>query len=141
MCTLAGFSRSGYYRSLIPALPASQEELKLRDALHKVALEWPAYGSRRMAKELRKQGWEVNRKRLQRLMREDNLLCVAKRKFVVTTDSGHPLPVYPNLPPTMKVTGLSRNCSSVAGLSASVLAFFWWAGGTLRAMRLLIGPG
>ena len=76
--------------------------------MHKVALEWPAYGSRRMAKELRKQGWIVNRKRLQRLMREDNLLCVAKRKFVVTTDSGHPLPVYPNLPPTMTVTGLNQ---------------------------------
>ena len=108
MCTLAGFSRSGYYRSLFPAPVSSQEDLKLRDAMHKVALEWPAYGSRRMAKELGKQGWRVNRKRLQRLMRKDNLLCVAKRKFVVTTDSGHPLPVYPNLPPTMTVTGVNQ---------------------------------
>ena len=41
-------------------------------------------------------------------MREDNLLCVAKRKFVVTTDSAHPLPVYPNLPPTMNVTGINQ---------------------------------
>jgi putative transposase len=108
MCTLAGFSRSGYYRALNPASALCREELELRDAMHKVALEWPAYGSRRMAKELRKQGWIVNRKRLQRLMREDNLLCVARRKFVVTTDSGHPLPVYPNLPPTMEVTGLNQ---------------------------------
>ena len=108
MCTLAGFSRSGYYRSLIPAPKASQEDLELRDAMHKVALDWPAYGSRRMTKELQKQGWKVNRKRLQRLMREDNLLCVAKRKFVVTTDSGHPLPVCPNLPPTMTVTGINQ---------------------------------
>lgn len=108
MCTLAGFSRSGYYRSLKPLPGSSPDDLKLRDAMHKVALEWPAYGSRRMAKELRKRGWTVNRKRLQRLMREDNLLCVAKRKFVVTTDSGHPLPVYPNLPPAMNVTGLNQ---------------------------------
>jgi putative transposase len=108
MCTLAGFSRSGYYRSLLPVAGSSQDDLELRDAMHKVALEWPAYGSRRMTKELRKQGWIVNRKRLQGLMREDNLLCVAKRKFVVTTDSGHPLPVYPNLPPTMNVTGLNQ---------------------------------
>jgi transposase InsO family protein len=108
MCTLAGFSRSGYYRSLNAAQGSSQEDLKLRDAMHKVALEWPAYGSRRMARELREHGWKINRKRLQRLMREDNLLCVAKRRFVVTTDSGHPLPVYPNLPPTMEVNGLNQ---------------------------------
>ena len=108
MCTLTGFSRSGYYRSLDPAPKQSAEDLKLRDAMHKVALEWPAYGSRRMRKELEKRGWKVNRKRLQRLMREDNLLCVAKRKFVVTTDSAHALGVYPNLPPTMILTGINQ---------------------------------
>jgi len=108
MCTLSGFSRAGYYRSLAPQPKHSQEDLKLRDAMHKVALDWPAYGSRRMARELKKLGWKVNRKRIQRLMREDNLLCLAKRKFVVTTDSAHPLPVYPNLPPTMKVTGINQ---------------------------------
>jgi len=108
MCALAGFSRSGYYRSLDPAPKQSTEDLKLRDAMHEVALEWPAYGSRRMRKELEKRGWKVNRKRLQRLMREDNLLCVAKRKFVVTTDSAHALAVYPNLPPSMKLTGINQ---------------------------------
>jgi transposase InsO family protein len=108
MCTLAGFSRAGYYRSREPAVPPSPEALNLRDAMHRVALEWPAYGSRRMRKELEKRGFPVNRKRLQRLMRQDNLLCVAKRKFVVTTDSAHPLPVYPNLPPEMEVSGLNQ---------------------------------
>jgi transposase InsO family protein len=108
MCSLAGFSRAGYYRGQEPAPKQSQEDLKLRDAMHRVALEWPAYGSRRMGRELRKRGWKVNRKRLQRLMREDNLLCVAKRKFLVTTDSAHPLPVYPNLPPKMTVTGMNQ---------------------------------
>jgi transposase InsO family protein len=108
MCTLSGFSRAGYYRSLAPPPKHSQEDLKLRDAMHKIALDWPAYGSRRMARELKKLGWKVNRKRMQRLMREDNLLCLAKRKFVVTTDSAHPLPVYTNLPPTMKVTGINQ---------------------------------
>jgi putative transposase len=85
-----------------------QEDLKLRDAMHTIALDWPAYGSRRMTRELRKLGWKVNRKRVQRLMREDNLLCVAKRKFVITTDSAHPLPVYPNLPPSMEVKGINQ---------------------------------
>jgi len=108
MCTLASFSRAGYYRSLDPAPGQGEEDLKLRDAMHRIALEWPAYGSRRMARELRKLGWKANRKRVQRLLREDNLLCVAKRKFVVTTDSAHPLPVYPNLPPTMEVTGVNQ---------------------------------
>jgi transposase InsO family protein len=108
MCTLTSFSRAGYYRSLKPEPKPTREDLELRDAMHRIALDWPAYGSRRMAHELRKRGWKVNRKRVQRLMREDNLLCVAKRKFVVTTDSGHPLPVCPNLPPTMKVTGINQ---------------------------------
>ena len=108
MCSLAGFSRAGYYRAQLPEPKPSQEDLTVRDAMHRVALEWPAYGSRRMSHELRKRGMKVNRKRVQRLMREDNLLCVAKRKFIVTTDSAHPLPVYPNLPPTMKVTGINQ---------------------------------
>jgi putative transposase len=108
LCGLAGFSRSGYYRAQNAGPKQSAEDLKLRDAMHKVALEWTAYGTRRMKKELERQGWKVNRKRLQRLMREDNLLCVAKRKFVVTTESGHPLPVYPNLPPQMTVTGINQ---------------------------------
>ena len=108
MCSLAGFSRAGYYRAQQPAPKPSREDLKLRDAMHRIALEWPSYGSRRMSRELGKRGLKVNRKRLQRLMREDNLLCVAKRKFVVTTDSAHPLPVYPNLPPTRNVSGINQ---------------------------------
>ena len=108
MCKLAGFSRAGYYRSVRPAPAWSADDLELRDAMHGIAVEWPAYGTRRMQAELKRQGWKVNRKRVQRLMREDNLLCVAKRKFVVTTDSAHPLPVYPNLPPGMEVAGLNQ---------------------------------
>jgi putative transposase len=108
MCTLSDFSRAGYYRWLTSAPKQVQEDLKLRDAMHTIALDWPAYGSRRMTRELRKLGWKVNRKRVQRLMREDNLLCVAKRKFVITTDSAHPLPVYPNLPPSMEVKGINQ---------------------------------
>jgi len=108
ICTLSNFSRAGYYRWLTPAPKQVQEDLKLRDAMHRIALDWPAYGSRRMTRELRKLGWKVNRKHLQRLMREDNLWCVARRKFVVTTDSAHPLPVYRNLPPSMEVTGINQ---------------------------------
>src|SRR6516225_6810506 len=50
----------------------------------------------------------LNRKRVQRLMRKDNLLCLRKRRFVVTTDSNHPLPVYPNLARDMVLTGINQ---------------------------------
>ena len=75
-----------------PAKPAAVD-LDLRDEMQKIAVEWPCYGSRRIAKELKDRHWTVNRKHVQRLMREDNLLCVAQRKFVVTTDSTHGLKV------------------------------------------------
>jgi putative transposase len=107
MCEVAGFSRAGYYRFLEPEKSAPRD-MDLRDALQKVALEWPSYGSRRMARELRARGWNVNRKRVQRLMREDNLLCVTKRKFVVTTNSAHGLTVYQNLAGGMTVTGVDQ---------------------------------
>src|SRR6184192_4587358 len=82
--------------------------MELRDEIQKIALEWPSYGSRRIARELRSRGWEVNRKRVQRLMREDNLLCVVKRKFVVTTDSAHGLKVYPNRAASMILTNVDQ---------------------------------
>ncbi|MCC7157606.1 MAG: IS3 family transposase [Bryobacterales bacterium] len=107
MCGMAGVSRAGFYRFQEPAKP-NPEDLKLRGAMHKVALEWPSYGSRRMIQELRKRGWKVGRKRIQRLMREDNLLCVAKRKFIRATDSAHALPVYPNLARSMTLSGVNQ---------------------------------
>jgi putative transposase len=107
MCDLAGISRAGYYRFLDPEKPAPAD-MDLRDEMQKIALEWPSYGSRRMVRELKAHGWDVNRKRVQRLMREDNLLCVAKRKFVVTTDSTHGQKVYPNLAGSMILTGVDQ---------------------------------
>jgi putative transposase len=58
-----------------------------------------------MTRELRRRGWAVNHKRVHRLMHEDNLRCLREHKFVVTTDSQHDLPVYPNLAGTMALTG------------------------------------
>lgn len=82
--------------------------MELRDAIQKIALKMPAYGYRRVTAELRRQGGTVNHKRVLRIMREDNLLCLRRRKFVVTTDSNHKLPVYPNLARDLKVTGLNQ---------------------------------
>jgi len=108
MCEVAGFSRSGYYRFLDPVKPALAD-MDLRDEIQKIALEWPSYGSRRITAELKARQWDVNRKRVQRIMREDNLLCVVKRRFVVpTTDSDHSLKVYPNLAAKMILTGVDQ---------------------------------
>jgi len=107
MCELGQVSRAGWYRQGADPQPADRD-LKLRDEIQKIALEWPAYGSRRITAELRRRKWTVNRKRVQRLMREDNLLCLRKRKFVVTTDSDHGLRVYPNLARQMTLTGIDQ---------------------------------
>ena len=107
MCELGQVSRTGWYRQGADPVPADRD-LKLRDEIQKIALEWPAYGSRRITAELRRRKWPVNRKRVQRLMREDNLLCLRKRKFVVTTNSDHGLRVYPNLARQMTLTGIDQ---------------------------------
>ncbi len=80
----------------------------LRDAIQRIALEWPSYGRPRITAELRRGGWKVNPKRVYRILREDNLLCIRKRKFVATTDSNHGRKVYPNLARTMVLTGVDQ---------------------------------
>jgi putative transposase len=108
MVELAGISRASLYRCGEERRPGSDPDMDLRDALQRVALEWPSYGRPRITAELRRRGWEVNPKRVYRLMREDNLLCVRKRKFVVTTDSNHGRKVYPNLAGEMTLTGIDQ---------------------------------
>jgi putative transposase len=107
MCELGRVSRAGWYRQKT-ARPAAERDTELRHEIQKIALQWPAYGSRRITAELQHRGWTVNRKRVQRLMRLDNLLCLRKRKFVVTTDSNHKLAIYPNLAGSILVTGVDQ---------------------------------
>ena len=95
-CRAAQVSRAGYYRYFDQHAPR-QAETELRDKIQRIALENRYYGYRRVAADLRLQGVIVNHKRVLRAMREDNLLSLRKRKFVVTTDSTHGRPVYPNL--------------------------------------------
>jgi putative transposase len=97
MCTLAGLSRAAYYRRWSEHAPL-QEETALRDVLQRLALAKRFYGYRRLVVELRREGWRVNHKRVLRLMREDNLLCLRKPVFKPpTTDSRHSWRVWPNL--------------------------------------------
>ena len=108
MCALAGVSRAGYYRHWRASAPR-QEETAVRDAIQRVALANRHYGYRRIAAQLRREGLAVNHKRVLRLMRQDNLLCLRKRPFVpVTTDSRHGWRVVPNLARGMVPTGLDQ---------------------------------
>ena len=108
MVKLAHVSRASFYRFEENAKGGPDPDMDLRDAIQRIALEWPSYGRRRITAELRRRGWTVNPKRVYRLMCEDNLLCVRKRKFVATTDSNHGRKVYPNLAPAMVLTGMDQ---------------------------------
>jgi putative transposase len=97
MCSLAGISRAGYYRHWQTSRPR-QEETALRDRVQRLALVNRHYGYRRLTAELKREGWSVNHKRVLRIAREDNLLCLRRRGFVPqTTQSEHRYKVYPNL--------------------------------------------
>jgi putative transposase len=107
VCQALVLSRATYYRWRV-AGPAPDRAMELRAQIQDIALEMPAYGYRRITHELRRRGVQVNHKRVLRLMREDNLLCLRTRGFVRTTDSAHALAVYPNLLPELTVDGLDQ---------------------------------
>jgi len=108
MCTLAKISRAGFYRfRTTPA--AGDRDIDLRDAIQRIALEFPSYGRPRITAELRRRGWKVGHNRVYRIMREDNLLCLRRRKLVViTTNSKHDLPLYRNLACDMELTDINQ---------------------------------
>jgi len=103
---MSGLGRSGFYRWRAPR-QATPVQMELRDQMQKVAVESPAYGYRRITAELQKR-FQINHKRVLRMMREDNLLCVRRRAFVVTTDWRHNLPVYPNLARGIAPTAINQ---------------------------------
>ena len=108
MCVLAGVSRAGYYRHWAASAPHA-EETGVRDAIQRLALAYRHYGYRRIAAQLRREGFAVNHKRVLRLMQQDNLLCLRRRPFVpVTTDARHPWRVVPNLARGMVPSGLDQ---------------------------------
>lgn len=108
LCMLAGVSRAGYYRHWAQSVPR-EEETAVRDAIQRAALANRRYGYRRIAAQLHREGFAVNRKRVLRLMRQDNLLAMRRCPFVpVTTDSRHEWSVVPNLARGLVPTGLDQ---------------------------------
>ena len=108
MCGIAQLSRAGYYRFLTTP-QAGDADMDLRDAIQRIALEFPSYGRPRITAELHRRGWQVGHEKAYRIMREDNLLCLRRRKFVIlTTNSNHNRPIYPNRARDLTLTDINQ---------------------------------
>jgi putative transposase len=104
---LAGVSRASFYRSWEEQEPTAAE-MAVRDAIQQAAIAHRYYGYRRIAAQLQQQGFMVSAKKVRRLMREDNLVAIRRRKFVVTTDSDHRFRVHPNLAQSLELTSINQ---------------------------------
>lgn len=109
MCGLGKVSRAGLYR-FESEVWELDDDLDVRNEIQRIALEFPCYGRPRITAELHRRSRQINHKRVGRILREDNLLCLRRRKFLVTTDSNHDLPIYPNLVGSMALTGIDQLC-------------------------------
>lgn len=108
MCQLGGVSRAGYYRYLEVVVP-EESGMEIRVTIQEIALaHHHRYGYRRITADLHRRGMMVNHKRVLRLMREDNLLALRRRKFILTTDSRHACEVYVNLATRLTLTGINQ---------------------------------
>lgn len=99
MCDVLCVSRSSYY-DWCKAQPSmrAKENQKLSELIKEIFIQNHCnYGTRRIRKELVKQGFQVSRRRIGKLMKQNNLFCKTKRKFKVTTNSNHQLPIAPNV--------------------------------------------
>jgi transposase InsO family protein len=107
-CKAADVSRVSFYRHTAPQTQPPQSDMSLRDTIQRIALGNRSYGYRRVVGELHKQGLVVNHKRVRRILHEDNLLSLRKRRYVLTTDSRHPYFVYPNLTGSLTPTRINE---------------------------------
>jgi putative transposase len=108
MCRLSGVSRATFYRRL-RVRPNEERECELRNEIEEIALRWEYYGSRRIQKELNRRGRQVGRELVQRILRENGLLCLRRPTgWLTTTDSKHGLPVFPNLVGEWRPTAINQ---------------------------------
>ena len=107
MCELTTVSRASFYRHWEEKAP-TEAEMALRDVIQRLAVGHRFYGYRRIAILVQREGYEVGTKKVRRLMKQDNLLAVRRRKFVTTTDCDHDFVVYPNLAEQLIVTDVNQ---------------------------------
>ena len=101
-------ARSSFYHNSKDKTERAQKEADIRGKIETICLEFPRYGYRRVTEALKREGKRVNHKKVLRLMRESDLLCRVKRKWVKTTDSRHRFPRYPNLIKGMVISRLNQ---------------------------------
>jgi putative transposase len=102
-------ARSSFYHGLRqrdPKQMVSEADLGMR--IEAICLEFPGYGYRRVTHQLRREGKLVNHKKVLRMMRESDILCQVKRRWVRTTDSRHGFRRYPNMIKGMDITHLNQ---------------------------------
>lgn len=99
---------SFYYKPGGKGAEQMKAEADVRDKIEAICLEFPRYGYRRVTHQLKHDGCQINHKKVLRLMRESDLLCRVKRKWVKTTDSRHHFPRYPNLIKGMAISRLNQ---------------------------------
>ena len=86
-----------YHKPKEKSLQQLKEEMDLRGQIERICLDFPRYGYRRVTKQLQRESWIVNHKRVLRVMRENDLLCRIRRRYVRTTDANHSYPIFPLL--------------------------------------------
>lgn len=106
-CKLFDISRDSYYHWL-KTKDRQRVDADLRDEIEIITLKFPGYGHRRVTEELKRRGYDIGRKKVLRVMREESLLCQLKRGWVKTTDSNHPFTTYPNLAKDIVLTGINQ---------------------------------
>jgi transposase InsO family protein len=104
---MLNISRSSYYYKP-RSFKKQVQDADTLDAIDRILYDFQAYGTRRVAQQLKKQGWKVNRKRIQRLMREHSLLRVVKRRWINTTQSQHLFHRYPNVAKDTTVSTINQ---------------------------------
>jgi putative transposase len=112
-----GLARSTYYDEL---KGQAIEEGQLMTQVTEICAEFPRYGYRRITAQLREDGIIVNHKKVMRLMKEHGLAVQPRRRYVVTTDSDHDGPIFPNL--AQKVTPTGPNQLWVADITYIAIA-------------------
>ena len=107
MCELTSVSRASFYRDWEQKAPG-EAETALRDAVQQTALANRGYGYRRITPLVQRAGFVVGEEKVRGILRNDNLLAVRRRKFVVTTDSDHRFRVHPNLAESLELSGVNQ---------------------------------
>jgi len=105
---MLNLAHSSYYYKSTPDIEKQKEDADLRDKIEEIVVEHERYGYRRVTAQLKREGFKINHKRVQRVMKEEGLICKIKKRWVTTTDSNHKYPIYPNLLKDARVAGVNQ---------------------------------